>query len=89
MGLQRWQLPHFAQFDWRLAFWIGACIAVIGSIARTRLRETPVFLKEQERKKTTDYHPGMTTKKQCWRIFLFKAVGQCAFTFHMFIVVTF
>lgn len=30
--------------EWRLAFWIGACIAVIGSIARTRLRETPEFL---------------------------------------------
>ncbi len=31
-------------FNWRIAFWIGACIAVIGSIARTRLRETPEFL---------------------------------------------
>ena len=31
-------------FNWRIAFWIGACIAVIGSIARMRLRETPEFL---------------------------------------------
>jgi MFS family permease len=30
--------------NWRIAFWIGACIAVIGAIARTRLRETPDFL---------------------------------------------
>ena len=31
-------------FNWRIAFWIGAGIAVVGSIARTRLRETPEFL---------------------------------------------
>lgn len=29
--------------DWRLAFWIGATIALIGTVARTRLRETPEF----------------------------------------------
>ena len=33
-----------ACFNWRAAFWIGACIAVVGSIARTRLRETPEFI---------------------------------------------
>ena len=31
-------------FNWRIAFWIGAAIAVIGSMARTRLRETPEFI---------------------------------------------
>lgn len=36
--------------EWRLAFWAGACIAVIGSVARTRLRETPEFLHMQEKK---------------------------------------
>jgi MFS transporter, MHS family, proline/betaine transporter len=30
--------------NWRLAFWIGAGIAAVGSVARTRLRETPDFL---------------------------------------------
>jgi MFS family permease len=30
--------------NWRLAFWIGAVIGVVGSVARTRLRETPDFL---------------------------------------------
>jgi len=30
--------------NWRIAFWIGAGIALVGSIARTRLRETPEFL---------------------------------------------
>lgn len=45
-------VTHFG-FNWRIAFWIGAGIAVIGSVARTRLRETPVFLKkiQQIRKK--------------------------------------
>lgn len=31
-------------FNWRVAFWIGAGVAVVGSIARTRLRETPDFV---------------------------------------------
>ncbi|MBS0186379.1 MAG: MFS transporter [Proteobacteria bacterium] len=30
--------------NWRSGFWIGAMIAVIGSIIRTRLRETPAFI---------------------------------------------
>ncbi|RZI46463.1 MFS transporter [Candidatus Finniella inopinata] len=41
--------------NWRIAFWIGAVIAVVGSLARTRLRETPEFIshlqKKRERKK--------------------------------------
>lgn len=27
-------------FDWRIAFWLGAAIAIVGSIARTTLRES-------------------------------------------------
>ena len=34
-------------FDWRNAFWIGACIALVGTVARTRLRESPEFIKAQ------------------------------------------
>ncbi len=30
-------------FNWRIAFWIGAGIALIGSVARSALRETPEF----------------------------------------------
>lgn len=30
--------------NWRLAFWIGAGIALVGAVARSRLRETPEFL---------------------------------------------
>jgi len=38
-------------FNWRIAFWMGAGIAVVGSIARTRLRETPEFLQAKSRHK--------------------------------------
>jgi MFS transporter, MHS family, proline/betaine transporter len=36
-------------FNWRLAFWAGACIALVGSVARTRLRETPEFVDMKKR----------------------------------------
>jgi hypothetical protein len=35
--------------NWRLAFWIGACIAIISAFARKRLRETPEFLETQRK----------------------------------------
>ena len=41
-------VTHFG-FNWRNAFWIGAAIAVVGSVARTRLRETPEFLKKRQK----------------------------------------
>ena len=31
------------EMNWRVAFWIGSAIAAVGSVARTRLRETPEF----------------------------------------------
>jgi len=45
-------------FNWRMAFWIGACIAVIGSVARTRLRETPEFLDLKEKIKKSRLKQG-------------------------------
>ena len=39
-----------AGMNWRIAFWIGACIAVVGSIARVRLRETPEFIDAKRKK---------------------------------------
>jgi MFS family permease len=36
-------------FNWRLAFWIGTGIALVGSVARTRLRETPDFVDMKRR----------------------------------------
>lgn len=38
-------------FNWRNAFWIGAAVAVVGSVARTRLRETPDFVDMKRRMK--------------------------------------
>jgi MFS transporter, MHS family, proline/betaine transporter len=35
--------------NWRIVFWIGSVIAVIGSVARTRLRETPDFVDMKKR----------------------------------------
>jgi MFS family permease len=31
-------------FNWRIAFWAGIIIALVGLVARTRLRETPEFV---------------------------------------------
>lgn len=40
--------------NWRLAFWIGAAIALVGAVARTRLRETQDFLNmKREKMKAT------------------------------------
>jgi MHS family proline/betaine transporter-like MFS transporter len=35
--------------NWRLAFWIGAGVALVGMIARTALRETPEFVNAKSR----------------------------------------
>ena len=31
-------------FNWRIAFWIGGLIAIVGAVARRKLRETPDFV---------------------------------------------
>ncbi|WP_341750325.1 MFS transporter [Candidatus Tisiphia endosymbiont of Sialis lutaria] len=36
-------------FNWRLAFWIGAAVALIGSVARDKLRETTEFVDAKRR----------------------------------------
>ena len=40
-------VTHFG-LNWRMAFWMGGAIAVIGSVARTRLREAPEFLEKRQ-----------------------------------------
>lgn len=70
-----------SQFNWRLAFWIGACVAVVGSIARTRLRETPDFLKEQEKKKAKTYQPTKVTKKNILAYFFIQCGWPVCFYF--------
>jgi MFS family permease len=39
------------KFNWRIAFMIGACIAVIGTVARKSLRESPEFADASKRLK--------------------------------------
>lgn len=39
--------------NWRLVFWVGAIIALVGTLARTRLRETPDFVDMKRRIKKT------------------------------------
>ncbi len=39
----------YENFNWRYAFWAGAGIALVGSIARTKLRETPDFANAKSR----------------------------------------
>ncbi|WP_051908519.1 MFS transporter [Candidatus Odyssella acanthamoebae] len=53
---------------WRTAFYFGAAIAVIGSVARTQLRETPEFLQEKKQTKSKQVKlnqllPSKQTKK--------------------------
>ena len=40
-------------FNWRIAFLVGAVVAVIGSLARTTLRETPEFADAKRQLKTS------------------------------------
>jgi MHS family proline/betaine transporter-like MFS transporter len=35
--------------NWRIAFWAGATIAIVGAVARTKLRETPDFADAKRR----------------------------------------
>ena len=53
---------------WRTAFYFGAAIAVVGSVARTKLRETPEFLEEKRQsqfkgKRLKDLLPTKATRK--------------------------
>ncbi len=67
-------VTHFT-FNWRIAFWVGACIAVIGSIARTRLRETPEFLQKRhqrnsDKNKSLVFIPEKMKIKTFWAYFI-------------------
>ena len=62
--------------NWRIAFGIGAAIAVTGSIARVRLRETPEFIVARQHKKNTkkikeDVSPIMFAKNFIGSLFLY------------------
>lgn len=69
--------------EWRLAFWIGACIAVIGSIARTRLRETPEFLKNKI--KMADRKSETLTKDNFYNLLAYFSV-ECSYALVFYLV---
>ena len=70
--------------NWRVAFWIGACIAVVGSIARVRLRETPEFIAAKGRKTGTKMFMEKVQPKTAIAYFLMHC-GYPVFFFFSFI----
>lgn len=82
-------------FNWRMAFWIGAAIALVGSVARTRLRETPEFVDMKRRVQKAVEEAGeagtgkaadlLKTTKAAWKekvakkTILASFIGECAF----------
>ncbi|HJD56087.1 MAG TPA: MFS transporter [Rickettsia endosymbiont of Pyrocoelia pectoralis] len=50
-------------FNWRYAFGFGAFVAIIGTIARTTLRETPEFLDAKRRIKSRVEKTGYDSRK--------------------------
>lgn len=38
-----------SNLGWRMAFWLGAIVAIVGAVARFRLEETPEFIKEKQK----------------------------------------
>ncbi|MGL5784710.1 MAG: MFS transporter [Alphaproteobacteria bacterium] len=66
-------------YEWRPVFFFGATIAVIGSVARTMLRETPEFLKN--RKKQTDFIAEKTNYKTILGMFFVFCSGPVWFYF--------
>ncbi|MFM2428429.1 MAG: Proline/betaine transporter [Bacteroidota bacterium] len=80
-------------FNWRFAFLIGAVVAVIGSVARTRLKESPEFIDAKGKIKRDikdgvrsqaelDYiakHHGKVSKRMSLAYFLVNCGGSVAF----------
>jgi MFS transporter, MHS family, proline/betaine transporter len=56
--------------NWRSAFWLGTLVAVIGAVARTRLRETPDFADAKRRVKNAvikaKHDPNLLNKSAIW-----------------------
>ncbi|OZG31645.1 MFS transporter [Rickettsia endosymbiont of Culicoides newsteadi] len=51
------------QFNWRIAFWIGALIAMVGGVARTALKETTDFADAKRRLKNILDKSGVSMAK--------------------------
>jgi MHS family proline/betaine transporter-like MFS transporter len=57
-------------FNWRSAFWFGALVAIVGAVARTRMRETPDFADAKRRIKSamikSDHDPSILNTNVIW-----------------------
>lgn len=73
--------------NWRMAFWIGASIAVVGAVARTRLRETPDFsiakmkMKEFKKQKIVNIEPEKIDRKTVLALFSMDCMWPVCFYF--------
>ncbi len=50
--------------NWRMAFWVGACIAIVGTVARTKLRETPEFIEKITQKRQNKIQPPLSVAEK-------------------------
>lgn len=74
--------------NWRIAFWIGSVIAIVGMLARTALKETPDFVDAKLKlKKTTEMVNGnlhllksnpIMQESACWKTTLSYFLIRCA-----------
>ena len=76
-------------FNWRIAFWIGAGVALVGSVARTTLRESPEFADAKRRIKSiaertnedasflkdSPFYNQKVNNKTAWAYFLIKCTS--------------
>ena len=48
-----WRIAFWfgVNFNWRIAFWFGVVVALVGTVARTTLKEAPEFADAQKRVK--------------------------------------
>jgi MFS family permease len=95
MGIATLATAH--GFNWRLAFWVGAGVALVGSAARTSLRESPEFADAKRRIKSiaertnanpkflekTSFYNEKVNKKTALSYFLIKCTSP-AFVYFLY-----
>ncbi|MCC8369191.1 MAG: MFS transporter [Rickettsia endosymbiont of Oxypoda opaca] len=62
--------------NWRYAFWGGAIIALVGLVARTRLRESTEFVDAKRRIKNTLEDLGINTQKLPYKEYMEEKVSK-------------
>jgi MFS family permease len=57
----------YISFNWRIPFFIGAVVAVIGAFARFKLMESPLFVRIREERKLVK-NPAVTVLREKWKV---------------------